>query len=515
MAWSAAFLEQLQTSTVRLFRMEVVKLWEEPGTEGFSIASHYGLGGDDSARISGIETAGQTLKPQSWTSEVGEFGVLVAGVPSDLLRNVTRGTSIQVTMGFPGWKPSAFEAILLGRVKGISRVGATNAWRVTCLDAFSALSYRMSVTATQGLFGGMGHTLLTADAAIGDSTYNGTIFSDFERESGAHGAVLATPGSGEAYYRKWSASTGTTLTIASPATVTVMDTDDVGAESGDTVAEVAYLKGHPIEIARKVLTSRGAAANGPYDVYPASWGLGVGQQFLDDVDIDQWLSVVQPGSGSYEIEIAQTAGVDNAKDWLEGTVLAPFGCFLAMRQGMLTIRAAQDPTDPDAYATGFHLTLADVVSDADGVPSIAWEAYDPDVDTEYSGLVGIYRGGSVTSTLTIPATLPAKDTVVIDVSTCVFSNGVAIVTELQSRLGVYYTRIPEYLRVKCRLRAAQLAVGDLITVTLGPPWVYSRRDVPAGYDGRRAVVTQVEPDYWQGFCTLELRIYPDTEDQWG
>lgn len=508
MSWTSTFIDLLGSSQTRMYLAEVVTIGSEPGINGFKIASHYGLSGDDSGKISMITTAGHSIRPGSWSSVVGAFDVFVTSV-GDVLGNIQRGSTIQVRMGFRGWATSAFEPILLGRVTRITRSGRSPQWCISCLDLYSATSYRIDVANSSGLFDELGTTTLTANSAIGDTTYDGVAFSNFERESGgANGAVLVATAAGAPYFRAWSALTATTLTIDA-AGATLLGTTDIGASSADIVYEVAYMEGHPLTIARKILLSTGtASANGAYDVYPNSWGLGIGQQYLDEIDMDRVLTIVQPASGSYVIKVGQLDPVDDPRAWMEATILAPFGLFFSMRQGLLTIRAAQDPTSAGAYTAGFELVLADVIEIEQ------WDAWDPDAPAEYTIVTTTAYGTSVSTTATVAATLPAYEEIVIDVSTCLYDNKTAVLTEIGTRLGVYYTRIPELFRARVKLRAAVLAAGDIITVTLGAPWLVSRRDWPGGYDGRRAVVTAIQVDYWRGFCTIDVRVYPDGEGAW-
>lgn len=509
MGWTSAFIDGLSTQKARMFLFEVVRMNNEPGIPGFKMASHAGLSGDDSAQISGVEMAGQSVRPQSWTSVVGAFDVCFVGNPNDVLNNIRRGSTIQLRMGFPGWSASAFEPIALGRVTKITRSGRPMEWCISCLDAISATSYQIDTNAVDGLFGNLALTTLTADSAVADALYDGTAFGSFQRETGSNGAVLVTPSGGDPYFRLWSGSTATTLTIASPGTASLMGTTDVGASSSNVIACVAYMTAHPLTVARRVLLSTGAGTNGSYDTYPSGWSLGIGQQYCDEIDMDRVLTIVQPASGSYIIEVAQTDAVDDPRAWLESTVLAPFGLFLAMRQGLITIRAAQDPTSALSYTSGFELTIQDLID----VESMDHE--DPDAGAEYAFVTAISGGTFYTSSSTVPATLPAYDKVIIDLSTCLFSNLTPILTEVVGRLGLYYTTIAEVVRLKVRLRAAQVAVGDIITITLGAPWIYSRRDGAKGYEGRRAVVLFLQPDYWRAYCTITLAVYPYDEGAFG
>lgn len=512
MAWTSNFIAALsKQSQQRSFLLETVALWNEPGVVGYSTGSDAGIGSDRTVGITRITFEGQSVTPQSWTSTVGAFDVYVAGDPTELFGNITRGSTIQIRMGWAGWAGSDFEPVALGRVQRITRSGGSPEWCITCLDAYSAASQRLDNAHEIGLFYDLPtSTTLTASSAVADGTYDVVAADAWEKSTDWNGLALVTSALGDPYYRRWSGAHTTTLTIQSAGTALLMGTTDVGASSGDVIAQVAYMEGHPISIARSVLTSRGSAANGTYDDLPVSWGLGIGQEFFDDVDIDNVLRIVQPASGSFFIQVGVTDQVTDPRAWLQDTLLAPFGLFLAMRQGLLTIRAAQDPTTgttASTYSSGFEISVDDVIAVEE------WHAFDPDVETEYAGVAGVTYGPVTTlGTSQTPATMPGAQIVTIDVSDSVFSNGAAVMTEMIARLGLYYTRIPEVIRMRTTLRAAQLAVGDLITVTLGAPFVWSRRDGALGYSGRRALVTQVNADFWGGTCRVDIRVYPDAED---
>lgn len=505
MGWSDAFKAALSARTLApLYLLEVVSVWEEPGAP-YLITSDPRLGGDPLIERGGIQVQGQTVSPRGWSSVIGGFTVRLVGDPSRALQHLTRGTIVELRMGFSGWDPDDFEPIALGQVRNLR--GTPPVWSLEVLDLLSALRQRLDTTrGVHMLFSDATSVAeLTANYTPGDTSLEVSTTSLFQRETGADGAVLVTPTTGAPFYLTWS-GTGTGPTrFTGVSTSGVCGTPAVAAVIGDAVQEVVLLAGHPLDIARKIMCSRGGG-NGAYDVFPATWGLGLLDELVDHDDVDQWRDeVVRVASGDYVWQYPQTATVEDAYSWLAG-LLAGAGLCLVMRQGRLTIRAAQDTQAPRLHS-GITITDADII----GIEE--YEAWEQGHSPEYC-YVTVASADAAEGTLdagTEAATLPQAVGASYNLSDRVFDNQSAQTGEVLARVRESALGVPERLVLRCvGLRLAELTALDIVTLTSSRAW--SRRDGTAGFDGRDVEVDEMTPDYVGGTVRIGLLIYPQSED---
>ena len=114
---------------------------------------------------------------------------------------------------------------------------------------------------------------------------------------------------------------------------------------------------------------------------------------------------------------------------------------------------------------------------------------------------------SSTSTTESIGSYPGEATATIDVSGQVFANESAIRTEVGGRLAPWRLRIPERLAVRCTMRMATLAPGDIVAVTLSG--VTGRMEAGAGgYVDRLGWVQRVAPDWLDWTCTVTVLMLP-------
>lgn len=504
MSWSAEFCAGLRERARRpLFRLRDLQIYAEP-SNSYMVGSTDQVGSDPGLTIAeqGVSIQGQTLDPWGpWTSTIGAFSVILRGDPSLLRERLTRGSGVQVECTLDGG--ATWERIAVGTIANLRGWGPT--YTLECRDILGALQSRMDPTAysTMTLFYALHSTTLTADSAVADGTYDVSSAAAWQKETGGYGAMLVTPAAGDPYYRLWSATTATTVTIQSPGTAALMDTTDVGAANGDAAQEVVYLSGHPLDIARKVLVSRGSGANGAYDTLPAHCGLGVTDSILDHDEIDAWRSsVVVVSSGSYSWQVAVAEEQTDAAAWLTG-LLSPSGLFLAMRQGSIVIRAAQAMESgalPDAY----------ILDDSEIGEILEVEHWAADDATEYAGLRVTTASGGGASTYTAPATLPAAEIIEQDIAPMVSSNTTAIGNEVAARCGPWWTRIATRIRVQTvHLGAAELCIGDAVRIDT----VRIQGHPQLGYGAAPLVmVDEVAVDWYTGTVSVGMLLLPDTEE---
>lgn len=505
MAWRPAFLEAI-ASGARAPKMylESRQVYREPGTP-YRIASHLGLGADlvcigtsaDGGPM--VNVQGSTLSPRGWKTTIGAFSVGIVGNFSEPLARFTRGTVVVLYAGFDGMHVDDFEPIAIGQVQNVR--GMAPMWTLECWTLDNAMRQRLDVTAalTQ-LFATLGNgTTLAAAYSPGDTSIEVASTANFDRETSGTGALKI----GEFYLTYTGTATSPTR-FTGVSVAAVGDTTADSAGSGDAVEEAVWLTGHPMDIARKILCSRDGT-NGDYDTLPTGWGLGFSSNLVDHDDIDRYVTdVVAVETGSYVWDLIYDEPVDDALAEVTG-LLAFGGMFITTRQGLLTIRAAQS-TRLAPYHSGIEITDEDV----DTIES--YEAFDYSFSPEYTRVsirsLGVLRVSAADET---PATLPAAESLPYDLTHCLFANDLQVAYEMLDRLEESALRVPERLVLRCAgLRLAQLAPGDVVDFSCTR--THSRRDGALGWDGRRAMIVEVSPNWHGGTVRIGLLVYPTTGD---
>jgi hypothetical protein len=508
MAWSARFMDELAKPVFRpVWRLSTRRIYLEPGAD-YCISSAPGYL-EDEVLISGPpQVQGSRVTPVSWSSTIGRATIPLSGDISGLLSAVTRGTVLVLEMGFVGWAPSDFEVVAWGALQDIS--GVEPAWTLTLSDPLQVLASRLTTTlADLPLFSGLGAstTVATSDYT-GTGTLNVASTTGFERDSGGSYGVKVTPSSGDdPYYILATGSTATTFTGCTDGGFGLAVTT---AAIGSAVDEVAYLEGHPLDIARRLLISQGAGSGMDWDDYPRSWGWGVPTDLVDVDDIQGWRTfVVVAASGSITWQVIVEEPIEDPYTWLSA-LLADAGLYLTTRMGLLTVRGGELHTSSTAapYDDAFEIAEADIVScQFVGLWSSA-------AATEYASCICTTATGSSTSTDAIQ-TLPATSSKTYDLSDRVYANEAAVRDEVTGRLTESACRIPEEIRlVLSGLWFAQLAPGSTpyVTTTRLRGRLSTTRD---GYAGRIIYVTQVSPDYASNTVTIGAVVYPTSEEVFG
>jgi len=519
MAWPADFIAQLDgVAFVPVYRLRTLLVETEPNGGDYVITSVAGYGEDEVLIGAGGPTIqGSRVTPQTWASTIGQFTVPLVGDIGTLLRKVSRGTVVVLEMGFAGWPVSAFETIALGQVSAIQ--GADPSWTLTCLDPLAMLRQRLTSFSTRlALFHGVfGATTLTADYTSGDATVTVTATTGFYRETGASYGIKITPTTGAPFYLLATGSTGTTFTGCNDGSFVVWDEDTetyvsavVDAVSGDAVAGVAYLEGHPLDIVRRLLLSTGAGTNGPWDDYPSLWAWGLPEELVDVDDIGGWKSyVVAVASGSYTWQVVVEEEIDDPYAWLSG-LLADAGLYLTTRMGLLTVRSAQLHTS----ATASPWMADEEILDEHIVSARFLGLWDPQTTTEYTTTAVTTATGTLETDDDLQ-TLPAAALRTYDVSDRVFTNQGQVRSEMAGRLTESSCRVPESIELVLRgLAWGRLTAGDLPRVTT--PRLRGRLDSTRdGYDGRIVYVTSVSPDHPGNRTIITALAYPTNDEVFG
>lgn len=507
MPWGAPFLAALEGNVSPRFRLTRIAFGDEAG-DTLNLSSESGT-----VRIARVRVDGQELNPYTMSVTWGRVVVeLIGDNLGDLRTKIARGTFLQLWCGFEGMADADFERIAVGGVTSLRRNSGPS-WSLELLDLPAMLRQRPTSTTEATMLFWPIHTgasgsanSLSSNYTAGDTTVIvGTTSGATYAEASGYIGLLVTPTTGDPFYLLATGSTGTTYTGCIDG---VMGTTAVDAVAGDAVFNVAYLSGHPITIALRVLTSRGVTGNGSYDDYPSSWGLGVPIGLIDQTDAESYRdSVSIVGSGAWNAQQVITEPVEDGMSWLIQW-LAASGHYLAMRQGCVTVRAWQSSAAPIAIPVAeWEITDNDVVS------FVAHEWWYEQQDGEHRGLGARTYSGSFSVTSTYVYHRPIAEAAVYDVSGCVFSNQTEIATEIVGRMTEAANRTPE--RVTLKLRGYQwsaMAVGDIARLWSN---VLVSRIEEFGFAGRRCVVTKVSATWGEAPVTeVSLLIYPVAGELW-
>lgn len=452
-----------------------------------------------------VRIDGHRLNEYTGDSTWGRTVIEVVGNDLDGLADCCpRGSFMELLLGFPGYAAADYQRVAWGQLRQVR--GTAPTWVIELVDAPTGLRQRPTHEVSDiELFHDLDpeeYTVLDADYATSDTTLTVDSTTGFLRET--YGAVVVTPSSGDPFYLLWSAATSTEFTVLAADNLGTVRTVAV---TGDAVGRAAYLAGHPIDIALKVLTSGLGGANGPYDVLPVSWGLQVPCGMVDITDASFFRdSVAIVGSGSYQWRVAQTAPEPDALGWVQ-ELLKPAGFYLTMRQGSITVRAIQSTTVPVANYATWEITDAHVIE----VQSHDW--WSSDHGEECASIVA--KTDSVSASITSAAVYqrPTAVAAIVDLTAVLFDNVTEVLDEVTTRLLESRTSTPE--AVTLQLGGwwwAQAAPGDRAFLTCSR---LTSRVSPAGVVSRPAKVVQVSPS-WDGAptTTVTLLLYPYRGERW-
>ncbi|NBV62363.1 MAG: hypothetical protein EBR73_15110 [Rhodobacteraceae bacterium] len=515
MAWSDDFIAAIsdRATPLRLrYELEVTQAGSSPGVNGWSITS-YGEGSVTTCQIGdrGVRVVGSTLSAGSWSSTLGQMEVDIVGQANDLLNAVTRGTF--VVLYVQAWTGARWAREVLGYgqvqqfVNQPGRLGT-----LIIRDLLSALRCRPTLSPGQlALFYSVTSTTVATDYSPGDTTLNVVSTANFEQETGGSGAVLVTPSSGDdPFILRWgSTSGGVTFNLSDPST-DQHGTTRTNATTGDVVASLLMVSGHPIDTARKVLHSTGGGGNGDYDTLPADWGLGLPDAWTDHDDCDLYRIATL---ATMTWEVMADAEITDPWSWLSA-ILARGGFYLTNRQGKITVRGALRSGRPTGMLTSRAGQTVLVITDAD-VESGTVEAWDEDNESEVYNVTAYGPTTDASAGGEDPATLPAVYRQEYDLADLAFDYGVSgdeaqWLASIVDRVAESHQRIPERYALSCGgMRMAQLAPGDQVELDL--TW-YGGRIAPPPGGLLPGIVVQVSPDWGANRVSLVVLVYPQSAE---
>jgi hypothetical protein len=518
MAWSSEFVAFLSTSTPPsvVFTLEPYKS-NDGVASSLRVSSHASTGLP--ALIHDIpRLSGQSLDTSTFKNDIGAFALSLvddgSGAFEEMLGTWARGMLLVLRMGFEGWDLGLFETIALGQLRSITGPGPV--WAVECWDLWSALETRQSLTASKGTWfhGTGGETTVAAGNAYNaaDPTITVTGAAAFERETGGSYLLKVTPTSGSKFYLTASSVASDVFTIV---THGALGTTDADAAVGNVVEESALLDGHPLDIFRRMLTSSGAGVNGSWDDYPESWGWGLRADFVNASEIDTWKTkVIKVSSGSYAVHWRADAEQTNGWTWLQDR-LSAHGIWPVLRQGQVSVRAAQDPTG-DAWSLTNLLSDGVTITDDDIIDVVSVEVWSTSKTVEYEKFKAVFSSGGSQIYTDVPATLPQVVTYTVDLTDDLTDQSTKsnVAANVKQRCGIWLTRVPErVVLLLSSLRWMGLVPGDVVSLrtrrTLLRTATWSNLGTVQG------TVVQVSPDLARWSVQVVIEIPPPWAGQTG
>jgi hypothetical protein len=574
MAWATAFISALAADDLWM-RFALVRgaLWDEytPSPHPWAVLSHVGdpvLLADFPGAAAGCEidvdagalaVTDTSLDMRACRGGGSGLTVHIIGAPDGLraaMVQLTPGAFVELACYVSTDSGATWldEVVFSGRIQSMRRAGVRLEVDVAGIDA--ALGRRPNGTLSRaGLLlidtGGTPSTSIASGYTPGDSHLHVSTLPSWGAPTAPakNVAVLTDATNGEEFAVTWTGTaTGPNRITGLPSVSTVStsssavgggDVVDSGGRpvatykeriandppldhrsSSDTVRFPAYYNGHPIAVARRILTSRGSVgpANGADDVLPWQWALGVKRAALDTTD----MAAEEAGTSGALVERLEelrerSDGVDGQA--LLDELMGQAGFFLAQRHGRLTVRAVPDP-----FASGIvslaiggedlAVTAADALAGGEGEPvdHDPWPAAFPVFrQLLYVANARAYHVRSYAYTAGTQATLTdgAAEVVLTDRWGPHGASDSAVV-EAGDRLAPSQMMVPEVYRLALRgLRWAALTKGDFVSLTL--PSEISRQGIGL-VDGLLGVVLSVSVDWLAGTAQIEAACFDPAYD---
>lgn len=480
MPWEPFFLDALRGRRLSpQYRLEVAPVPGFLPGLGLHLHSHSrGYGHPAVLSLQGASVQAGLLNVADWSHSVGSLSIGIRSTV-DVRKTIPRGILVQLMMGLAGWDEEDYQPIFRGQVQDIRWTGQQ--WQLSARSLLGAISTRFG--SEPSLFHELTSTTLASGYSPTDTELELVDKTGLAAltEVGSY-LVLVTPDAGSPFFLTATGLSGETLEGVSA--TGQFGTTAGAATAGNTVQICAYLPQDPVEAALTVLTSiDGTGGNGPYDLGPDSWGVGLPFGYVDLDDAILTRNAIRPGSGDPWWDIYSTGPQPNALSWLQG-ILQPAGIWLAERQGCITVRSVQDVGE---LTYGFS-----PIFDRD-IVSITASAWAPEQPAEYRQLDVVGPTGTATE---LADPLDSRPGVALKTNTLpyAFTNEANWVAKVHSRLFDWHTKVGESFEIELvGWRYAHLCPGDLIL--LGSRYLRTRYDQESV-----ALVTSVQPN-WFGAST--------------
>ena len=489
MAWPASFTTRLRETALHVEAQ--VRTRGSPLNPISGTVFSERQAGEETIVIGSLTVEGEDLTLPEVSTSHGRFSVAVAWDSADrVVRDLKPGILVEVMIAARalGKGDGAFERLALGVVETIA-TQEDGTIQIGAQGLGALLGGRFEYTAP-ALFSKAGavQTTLSSAFTAGDPTASITStagWSDLDGEGYYYFKI------GDEIFRA-TGRTGTSFTGVDGAR---LGTSAAASHaSGSDVIYIGCVYGHPIEIAYKILTSTGTAANGLYDTLPADHGLAIGIDLLSTALGDVARTALS--LGSWEAEFWSDAPVDDPGTWLD-SFLNPMGFFISFAEGEIICRAVPNPATWPIRA---------IIEDGDwceDAPPLQ-EFYDSRDSVEYGEVEYVISTGAVVETVTgTIRTTPAVATMTVDLP--LYANALIAAQEIGTRTALFYLgRSGVVSGELAGLFWATLAPGDVVSLTSS--WMKDPLSTDYSLTAKRCVVLAAVPDIERARVAVTLKI---------
>ncbi len=481
MSWSQDFVDQISGKLITpVYLLESFEIGAAPipnfGGAGFAYASiGSGLPGtqawispDNSSVSYGAVSVGE------WTYSFGQLEIGLTPAGGESVRfDSTRGQGCRLAIGFPGWDYTAFQTVFLGQVQNVVQRG--DEWTIVVRSMLAALTSRWQAVANQGsLFykigpdnhGSLGTATYveTTDFIAASSTTITVDSTTNVEQEGSEGYILRVqPDSGDAFYLH-----ATTLAANVFSGLTTL----FDSTRGDVLAQTAAPFTNNVEIGalikdeagsgvRKILCSTGTAlANGFFDALPASFGMGIADEHIDDTRWGLIETILTPEAGHQDLYIHAFVPEPDGLAFIQ-SILTPLGAFLCERQGQISIGCITDEDDNDPPVSLWE------VDDTELAAIEEYQAWNDGQPVEYEEAAIELLDGS--ESLNSTSAIKSRPTIAQHRVLLPYVQNSADMAnwadDIHARTKRWYLQVGEYISIKVAgWRLARAAPGDRLTI---------------------------------------------------
>lgn len=472
MAWSAAFRERLMLGGEPMYAVDFKSgdLFRGAGptaVDRYVLHSHGPPGSMDSKHmphaIERVTGSGQSVSLRSWRSSTGGLRVQLSGadMAQFISRNIPRGREAQLRIGFAGMSYEEFEPVGLYQYRGLS--GSRNSWVMDFDGIQSALQAPGSVSlSAQFMKQASETTTLRTSWGVTESSMDVFNSAEFVKDAAGSGLMYCQPTTGDPFYLKYTdVPDSNTITVVN---INVIDTTRAAMAAGDTITALGYVSNDVPAVMQKLLF--GYLAGIPM---PEEWSMGVdsGSDAVHNSDIANWRNLWLTEYGDFDADFITHEPLGNPYRALE-EFMASFGAWLVVKEGRLSWRFVQALVP--FGSTGRKAIVTHEITDQDIAGEEGYTLFNPDCPTEFfqckfgNSRINYIDGGSVgTAPGLFRLDHESKDRVYDEGGA--ETNRDAASANISQRLGPWYTRIPDSMRLTlASWKFADLVPGDVVSV---------------------------------------------------
>ena len=361
-------------------------------------------------------------------------------------------------------------------------------------DLLGSLYSRLTFTgADLRLFGPMAQTQVAGLGGYtpGDTELEVSATGGFERSATHAGCVKVQGNTGE-FYLTYTGTAAAPARFTGVSAVGQFGTTANQAAIGNDVTEVAYMRGHPIQVAQRVLLSDGRQLGSPYDL-PELWSYGLPSSLVSS---SPWPATLNPASGSLDWDVLAEEEQQDGGAWV-ADLLAQNGCFAVSVMGRLEFRGSLKFEDIQISPLLPRLGANDFAKASDGSPRFTFEMYDSRQPIEYErARIFTPDGNSSQGTDPLVTQPGVRDYDLFP--SHIYENQAAWRVRIRGGVGRYavFPRL-RWEGTVAGLRAARLVPGDWIALDM-PGEIGAALRTITGFEQSevRTLITRVSPQWF-------------------